>query len=187
MRKNIVLLAIALFIALIAGIYNIFWNAYVNTIETFLSSPTLQSIPKEDYEIIRSGGREIHTYRDFRRSGYYYQVYVPKRFNTKGLFVMSTPDINVQSGTNARFSLMIFIDQRDWLYVLSIADLSTSDYNHTRSFSSAVDKHGQPLDRNPNDTEENYQEWLTLHERHYDAIMKMFSDMKDFFGEDSFR
>jgi len=39
---------------------------------------------------------------------------------------------------------------------------------------------GNPLGRNPNDTEEFYEEWLKLYEKHYDEIMAMITYFKDF-------
>jgi hypothetical protein len=81
----------------------------------------------------------------------------------------------------------------DWRYVLGIVDFNAKQYDEysgefiTVQFGSAVDKYGQPLERHPNDTQERYQMWLTMHDKFNDSIMEMFDDIIKMFGERAFR
>jgi hypothetical protein len=185
-RKTHVFLAILVLVAIVYGGCHIAWNWYAsNTFDSFLNSERLLTIPEEDYELIQNKGWEIHTYRDYDRSGYLYQVSIPPRLNFGGHVSLTTP-MNVHKN-EYMVDLMIYTGHRNWRYVLSIAQLSGDNQKDIRLLGSAVDMNGLPLERHPEDAEEFYREWLALYEINSEFIMKMFMDMKLFFSEVKFQ
>ena len=200
---NAKLLILILVAVLITGfiIANTIWTNYIsNTFDPFLNNKNLQAIPQWNRDIYRSRGRVTHSFKDFERSGYCYEIGVPRWLNFGGtIYIMtySNPQLNPDF-RDSNISLMIFTAPGgDWTYVLSLGTSEYREYVNEKggqvyetigeTFGSAVDRNGQPLGKHPEDSEENYLLWLELYEEYYEAIMKLFNDMKEFFGEDAFR
>ena len=195
------LLIILLLPFLIFGILNAIWASYISdTFDLFLDNEYLQAIPQWNRDIYRSRGRESHSFNDFEGSGYLFQIGLPQWLNFGGTFhimTLSNPQVTPDL-RDSNISLIIFTAPRgNWTYVLGLGTSEYREYideNRTHvhetnsySFGSAVDRNGQPLGKNPEDSEENYLYWLELYDKYNDLIMKMFKDMKEIFGEEAFR
>lgn len=185
--KHIVFSAITIIVLVIFFSVNMVWSWYVSsTFDPFFDNENLLAIPRENTEIIRSRGWETHVFTDLSGSEYTYQMMLPPRLNFGGGVSILAPTYIYIS--EHYIGLTIFTGLRDWTYVLRLGYVTSTDTGvDIYTLGSAVDRNGQPLGRHPEDSEEFYQEWLTLHEKLYEPIMKFFGDIKEFFGEDVFR
>jgi len=199
-NKNIKISKVKLFTAtlilalIVFVIYNIIWFNYISIYDKLLNNETLQEIkikPSSAPDFIVRNGVEIpysyeryayieserytahqfHDY-DYNERGYFYGIVIPSYLRFAG---------NIQIAYFADdYSLNLMINPRKWLYVLGLGEHIG---NQTNMLGSIVDKDGQPLGKNPNDSEEFYQEWLELYEKYYEQIMDLFAVTKEMFGD----
>ena len=192
-RSKALLIIIALLIMIGIGftVFNSIWASYVSeTFDPFLKNENLQAIPQWNRREFNYRGSRLYEFSDFNGSGYFYAVQVPGRFRFNGNVSISTAFNSLDSDYG--ISLMIFIGHRgDWNYILGIIDFTANEYDEygevNTQYGSAVDRYGQPLERHPQDSEEHYQHWLYLHNNFNEPIIRLFADIKDFFGESTFR
>jgi len=190
-KARILALIISIALLLIFILSSVFWHHYMNTVVApFLENDRLR--------VVSIGGSRWTSYRyNNQENGYLIEVVVPPHLSYR-----TSIQILAQGTEESEFygSLMIFhgnvFNGYERRYVLSLGEMvetaETDEAGNTtytvsiHALGSAVDMNGKPLDRHPNDSEEFYEEWLRLYEKHYDEIMAMVAYFKDFFGEDLF-
>ena len=190
-KARILALIISFALLLTFLLSSVFWHHYMNTVVApFLENDRLR--------VVNNGGSRWTSYRyNSQENGYLIEVVVPPHLSYR-----TSIQILAQGTGESKFygSLMIVHDNvfngYERRYVLSLGEMvetvetdEAGNVTYTVSIhalGSAVDMNGKPLDRHPNDSEEFYEEWLRLYEKHYDEIMAMVAYFKDFFGEDLF-
>lgn len=194
-KTKIVIAILALLLAAF-GIYNIVWFRYVRQFDVFVNNEKLQAIrnkPTTAPEFLVRDGVEIpYSYsryyyeeledgwvlysfkdKDYNETdGYIYSIAVPPYLITKG-------NIQAMRATDD-FIISVVISPVKWEYFLMIGEPIN---NVTDSYTSIVDKNGQPLGRHSSDTEESYQKWLALYEKYNPQITEMFATVNDMFGD----
>jgi len=179
-KKGIFVTAVAIVLALVAA--NLLWTNYISdTFDPFIKNDNILAISEWNYDKhSSSAGRVTHMYRDYNGSGYLYQFGFPRRLEFGGF--ISIDRLVEQNGVDIR--LMIFVKPGEWRYVLG---LGVSEASTTHSFGSLVDENGVPQSKHPDDNVDDYERWLSLYEENYDIIIKLFVDMKEYFGDNAFR
>ncbi len=177
-------LAILILAVIAFGIYNLLWLQHAKRFEPFIEA-------LEKLETAEKSATDNQTYRDYSGTGYSYQISEPGYLNFGGyLSVLTSSEIDIIDGESfyiSEYRLMLGYWPRSGRLVLSISDLTESEGLNSHSLGSAVDINGTPLGRHPNDSEQFYAEWLSLHEKFNEPIMDMFDTVKELFGEDAFR
>jgi len=190
-KKIFIAIAVLLVIGIGFTVYNTIWSNYLSeTFDPFLKNENIQAIPQWNRREYSYSKSKIYEFSDFDDSGYFYAIQLPRRFRFYGNVSISTTFNNLSNDYG--IDLTIFIGLRgDWRYVLTVIDYTVKDYDEygrvNTWYGSAVDKYGQPLERHPHDSEDFYQHWLNLYNESNEPIMKLFNDMKIFFGESTFR
>ena len=189
--KIIVITAIIVSLgAIVFGGYALAWHEYVSA--TFAPFSTALDSLEMQKDTSEMEGWDVSTYKDKEGGGYVFTVARPPFLEYEGNISILTPtEVDFVDGQMIRISeylLDLSYYPRDGLYVLRIADFtSATDPRQINSLSSTVDKYGQPLGRHPDDSEEFYQEWLSLHEKFNEPIMEMFDTIRDIFGDDALK
>ncbi|MCL2253163.1 MAG: hypothetical protein FWC09_01840 [Lachnospiraceae bacterium] len=162
--KNTVIFFIFIIIIIIVGpIRYSEWNRYMASFDPYLNSEKLiQTSTVATHKL--SPNYRHRTYHDTLGSGYQYKIELPKylKFNY-GI-------IRIRNNSN---DLWLTIFMRSQTYVISL-----------KGYGSAVDKNGNPLGRNPKNSEASYERWLLLYDTYYEQIMEMFEIFREVFGED---
>ena len=200
MFRRLARVELALFALIIASIVGITAGAvdHVHSREMdkrfkpFLNSAKLQTI-KEQANSAKyyKGNRNIitgaKTY-SFTSSDYNYFIDIPGPFNYGAnggnISVTSIPEVDGSGRYVSDYQFYLMIFPKDWTYHLGLTDLRTIG---KVGYGGIVDKDAQPLGKYPESTEESYQNFLKLYEKHHDEIMEMFADVKEVFGEYALR
>ena len=180
LEKIIITIIILIFVAASVFTINHFmWHRYID--KAF--SPFLNN-DKIEFSHVNDDGWTHYDYSDFE-NGYYIQIGVPPYLKYGGTVTMSMQFKERETGS-FRGRIMVFhssvrITQK---IVLGLGEQTGAG---SSILGSAVNKNGQPLGRNPRDSEAFYTQWLALYDKHYYEAMEMLKYFKEFFGEDALR
>jgi len=180
-KVRVIIISTLIISLLFFGIANIVWFRYTNS----FFAPFLEN----DKLVYESTGTNwaLYSYRD-QETGYITQVSVPPYLRSGGIVSVTKVDTMPGDfyGGFKIFSNMLNLQR---VYVLNLGEEEDTGDPYARSsysLGSAVDINGRPLGRHPDDSEEFYEQWLSLYDKHYDEAMGIIRYMRDFFGEDLF-
>jgi len=190
-KRNIKFVVIPVFILLlIFGMYNLIWFRYISIAYTpFIENGTwitagLKVEGGLDSNIVENRVWIIYEHWS-EENDYIIGIGRPSYLRFGGvinvtLFADPEPDVFYASFDITHKGRIFNIQQE---FKLTIGELGM----HRSLFSLTVDRYGEPPGRQPGDSEEYYEMWLSLHEKHYGEIMAMLAYFNDFFGDGVFR
>jgi hypothetical protein len=170
----------AIFLVLFFGIWNVLWFWHVDSVY----SPFFFFFKLKDFEV-RERGWTLNEYRSLE-SDHVVGVIRPRYLRFDGEIVVSELPVSETRPFLAEFSInhvgLIIQVQQEYELLLGYGEVADG-----HPISSAVDKYGNPLGRDPNQPEAYYEAWLLMHEILNDDIKALIQYAKDFFGEEAFK
>jgi transcriptional regulator with XRE-family HTH domain len=185
--KKVLIISVAVLVFVFA-VYNIVWFLYINnSYKPFIDRGvwTVAGVRAQgilDYSSDRNREWIVYEYYD-GENGYSIRIIRPLYLNFGGvinIYAIQVPELG-DIFVEFEISFDIGINGIQQIYTIKLHEW-TENFQHP--LFSAVDRNGQPLERNPNDSEEYYEYWLLLYERKSDEIIEMIKYFKDFFGEE---